>query len=306
LLAIINHQTLIATKAARLVAAACGRPVIEFGTRRAHGLEAGRLGARAAYIGGCVGTSNVAAGHHFGIPTLGTLAHSFVMSFEEEEEAFGAFLRVFPESGTILLDTYDTIAAAKLLVKKFGPNVPAVRLDSGDLASLSRQVRQILDEAGMTKTRILATGDLNEERITALLDAGAPIDAFGVGTELATSHDAPALGGVYKLVSDSREGRLKLSPDKAGYPHPKQVWRNTAFAEDLIAIADEPSPGDSWQPLLVPAHREPLANARARAAESIKLQSTKEYRVTYSKRLEAERERIEGEIRQRHSRRALG
>jgi len=299
LLSIINHQTLVASKAARVVAAARRRPVIEFGTRRAHGFEAGLLGARAAYIGGCTGTSNVEAGHRFGIPIFGTLAHSFVMSFDQEEEAFRAFLRVFPDTATILVDTYDTIAAVKLLARKFGPKIPAVRLDSGDLASLSKQVRQILDDAGMPKTRIFTSGDLNEDRIAGLLDAGAPIDAFGVGTQLTTSYDSPALGGIYKLVSDVRGGQIKLSRDKATYPHPKQVWRNEEFTEDVIAIDDEPPPGDSWRPLLIPARSEPLAAARARAAEACKLNSAVDYRVRFSDRLESERKRIEDEIRKR-------
>ncbi len=288
LLSIINHQTMIASKAARVVAAARGRPVIEFGTRRAHGPEAGMLGARAAYIGGCAGTSNVEAGRRFGIPVFGTMAHSFVMSFDREEDAFRSFLRAFPDTATILVDTYDTIAAVKML-SKLKP-VPAVRLDSGDLVSLSRQVRKILDNAGMTTTKIFTSGDLDEERIAELLDAGAPIDAFGVGTQLSTSYDAPALGGVYKLVSTGAGGRLKLSADKATYPLPKQVWRRAGG--DLIAAADETPPGNDWQPLLVTARREPLDEIRKRV-------KVVDCRVRFSNRLQAERRRIENEIRQR-------
>ncbi len=280
LLSIINHQTMIASKAARVVAAARGRPVIEFGTRRAHGIEAGLLGARAAYIGGCAGTSHVEAGLRFGIPIFGTMAHSFVMAFEREQEAFDAFLKVFPDTATILLDTYDTIAAAKSLR---GRKIPAVRLDSGDIVTLSRQVRQILDEAGMRQTKIFVSGDLDEDRITELLDAGAPIDAFGVGTRLATSYDAPALGGVYKLVS----GRCKLSAEKATYPLAKQVWRSDAG--DVITAADETAPGE---PLLAPARREPLEVIRRRV-------KIIEQPVRFSDRLEAERRRMEDEIRRR-------
>jgi nicotinate phosphoribosyltransferase len=275
LLSIINHQTMIATKAARVVAAARGRPVIEFGARRAHGIEAGILGARAAYIGGCAGTSNVEAGKRFGIPIFGTMAHSFVMAFEREQDAFDAFLKVFPDTATILVDTYDTIAAVKSLR---GKNIPAVRLDSGELVALSKQTREILPH-----TKILVSGDLDEDRITALLEAGAPIDAFGVGTRLATSYDAPALGGVYKLVS----GQVKLSAEKATYPGPKQVWRSDAG--DIITAADETAPGE---PLLVPAKREPLEVIRQRV-------KIVERPVRFSDRLETERRRMEDEIRQR-------
>jgi nicotinate phosphoribosyltransferase len=259
LLSTINFQTMIASKAARIVTAAQGRSVIEFGTRRAHGTEAGLFAARAAYIGGCVGTSNVEAGHLFGIPTFGTLAHSFIMSFDREDDSFRAFLKVFPTTATVLADTYDTIAAVKRLARDFGLAIAAVRLDSGDLLELSNQVRQILDGAGMTETKIFASGDLNEYKIADLLSRGAQIDSFGVGTELATSYDAPALSGVYKLAAIEQSGgvsmRMKLSPDKATYPGAKQVWRFTDeggnYAEDLITLADEPNDRTgSWRPLL--------------------------------------------------------
>lgn len=251
LLSTINHQTMIASKAARVVSAAAGRGVVEFGTRRAHGTEAGMLGARAAYIGGCAGTSNVEAGFRFGIPTFGTLAHSFVMSFDEEEEAFRAFLKVFPKSATVLVDTYDTIAAVKKLARDFGASVQAIRLDSGDLCELSKEARGILNESGMTDTKIFASGDLSEYSIADLLARGAEIDWFGVGTQLATSYDSPSLGGVYKLAALEEHGqismRIKLSHDKATYPGPKQVWRRTDdgghHSEDMISLADEDAPG---------------------------------------------------------------
>jgi nicotinate phosphoribosyltransferase len=270
LLTIINFQTLIASKAARVVTAARGRSVIEFGTRRAHGPEAGLYAARAAYIGGCIGTSNVEAGHLFGIPTLGTLAHSFVMMFDEEDEAFRAFLKVFPDSATLLVDTYDTLAAVERLTKNFSSKIQAVRLDSGDLCDLSIKSREILDRAGMTGTKIFASSDLDEYRISELLSGGAMIDAFGVGTQLATSYDAPALSGVYKLVAREQDGRMsmrvKLSHDKATYPGAKQVWRFTDrsgfYSGDLIALEDEPPPssesggdGASTRPLLFPVMR---------------------------------------------------
>ncbi|HZM91162.1 MAG TPA: nicotinate phosphoribosyltransferase [Blastocatellia bacterium] len=262
LLSTINFQTMIASKAARVVSAADGRAVIEFGTRRAHGSEAGLFAARGAFIGGCEGTSNVEAGYLFGIPTFGTLAHSFVMSFEDEDEAFRAFLQVFPETATVLVDTYDTIAAVKRLARDFGPNIPAVRLDSGDLCGLSKEVRKILDEAGMSSTKIFASGDLNEYKIADLISHGAKIDSFGVGTELATSFDAPALSGVYKLAGLVENGhlsmRIKLSQDKATYPGAKQVWRrnddNGRYLQDIITLTDEPhNQTGSWHPLLTQA-----------------------------------------------------
>ena len=308
LLSTINFQTLIASKASRVVSAAQGRSVIDFGTRRAHGPPAGMWAARAAYIGGCAGTSNVEAGYRFGIPVFGTLAHSFIMAFDNEEEAFRAFLKVFPETATILVDTYDTIAAVKLLARKFGPNVSAVRLDSGELLSLSKEVRKILDAAGMLNTKIFSSGDLDEHRIAELVAGGAPIDAFGVGTQLATSYDAPALGGVYKLVEYTQGGRSKLSPDKATYPHPKQVWRNERKPRDVVTAVDEPPPSGEWRPLLVPVmkagrvtHRETLAQARTRATEELRrlpaellaLDSEAHYPVEFSERLEDERRQLQ-------------
>ena len=208
LLATINFQTLIATKASRIVEAAQGRGIIEFGARRAHGFGAAIYAARAAVIGGCIGTSNVEAGRMFDIPEYGTAAHSFTMAFEREIDAFRAYFKVFPDSSTLLLDTYDTINAARLATE-FGPELRGVRLDSGDLIELSKQVRAILDEAGMRQTKILASGDLNEFKIAEMIAAGAPIDVFGVGTDLSTSRDAPALGGVYKLVEVEVDGRVE-------------------------------------------------------------------------------------------------
>jgi nicotinate phosphoribosyltransferase len=250
LLSTINLQTMIASKTARVVKAAAGRNVIEFGTRRAHGSEAGLYAARAAFIAGSIGTSNVEAGYLFSIPTFGTLAHSFVMSFDKEDEAFRAFLKVFPQTATVLVDTYDTVAAVERLARDFGPNIPSIRLDSGDLCALSIRCREILDQAGMQETKIFASSDLNEYRIADLIARGAQVDAFGVGTEMATSFDSPALSGVYKLVGLERDGRVqmrvKLSQDKATYPGPKQVWRLTndagKYTQDIVALSDEASP----------------------------------------------------------------
>ncbi|MEP7337941.1 MAG: nicotinate phosphoribosyltransferase [Acidobacteriota bacterium] len=261
LLSTINFQTMIASKAARIVEAAQGRGVIEFGARRAHGMGAGIYAARAAFIGGCIGTSNVEAGYLFDLPVYGTAGHSWTLAFEKEMDAFRAYHKVFPESTTLLLDTYDTLQAARLATE-FGLKLRGVRLDSGDIGALAKQVRAILDEAGMEGTRILASNDLDEFKIAELLAADAPVDVFGVGTELSTSRDAPALGGVYKLVEvefpDHVEPKMKLSREKATYPHRKQVWRERAsggdFLGDVVAMADEA--GQRGEPLLEPVMRD--------------------------------------------------
>ena len=245
LLAIINFQTLIASKAARIVSAAAGRPILEFGTRRAHGLDAALYAARAAFIAGCAGTSNVEAGFRFGIPISGTMAHSWVQSFPTEVDAFRAYLDIYGPETTLLVDTYDTLHAVRAIVAaRLIPG--AVRLDSGDFDALSREVRGILDAGGLRGTKILASGDLDEDRIAALVASGAPIDAFGVGTTLSTSRDSPALGGVYKLVETERDGVrrqvLKLSPGKRTLAGIKQVWRTPAAGAvtgDVIGLSDE-------------------------------------------------------------------
>src|SRR5262249_10861887 len=188
-----------ATKAARVVDAAAGRAVVEFGTRRAHTAEAGVLGARAAYIGSCAGTSNTLAGFRFGIPVMGTCAHSWVMSFATEQEAFRRLQYVLGPNTIQLVDTYDPIEGTRRAAA-LGRPLWGIRLDSGDFLSLSQQARAILDSAGLQDARIMASGDLDEWRIAELVASGAPIDAFGVGTELATSGDAPSMGAIYKLV----------------------------------------------------------------------------------------------------------
>jgi len=244
LLAMIGFQTLIATKASRLVAAAQGRQVVEFGTRRAHSPEAGVLAARAAWVGGCSATSNVLAGMRYGIPVAGTAAHSWVLSFEHQRDSFQRLQRVLGPSTVYLLDTYDTLAAADLAVE-LGQPLYGVRLDSGDLNVLSRQVRQVLDEGGLREARIMATGDLDEDRIAALARAGAPIDSFGVGTSLATSSDAPALGAIYKLVELESGGvtryPAKTSLGKETVARAKQVFRYPDH--DVIGLPDEKHPG---------------------------------------------------------------
>ena len=240
LLSAITFETLIATKAARIVHASEGRDVIEFGTRRAHTPEAGVLGARAAYIGGCAGTSNVLAGYRFGIPVMGTAAHSWVMSFGNEAEAFAALQRLLGENTVQLIDTYDPVAGARIAAG-LGKPLWGVRIDSGELPALSREVRSILDAAGLQGAKIMASGDLDESKIAAIVATGAPIDAFGVGTELATSGDAPSMGAIYKLVeikhNDEVRYTSKSSPDKHTIPGTKQLFRYPEF--DLLGLHNE-------------------------------------------------------------------
>jgi nicotinate phosphoribosyltransferase len=282
LLSSMSFQTLIASKAARITLAARGRGVLEFGTRRAHGPESGVLAARAAFIGGCRGTSNVAAGHRFGIPTFGTQAHSWVMAHENEEEAFRQFLDIFPTNAVLLLDTYEVSAAVEKIIA-MGRKPHGVRLDSGDLAADSKWIRRRLDETGWNDVQIFASGDLDEDRIAALVASGAKIDAFGVGTALSTSLDAPALGVIYKLVEVEAGGTVrnsaKFSAAKITYPGRKQVFRRLdsrgRFAEDVIALEDERISGA--QPLLDPVLKKgkrigpkpELAEAQARCLHEV-------------------------------------
>ena len=217
LLASLAYPTLVASKAARMVAAAAGRSLFEFGARRGHGPHAGLLAARAAYIAGFTGTSHVEAARRLGIPASGTMAHSWVQSFSTESEAFAAFARVFPENTTLLVDTYDTLEGVRHAAA-IEPPVRAIRIDSGDLAHEARQARTILDQLGRSSVKIIASGDLDEYKIAQLVAAGAPVDGFGVGTELITSRDAPALAMVYKLVELDGEGKFKLSPGKTNVP----------------------------------------------------------------------------------------
>jgi nicotinate phosphoribosyltransferase len=256
----IAFPTLVATKAARLVEAAQGRGVIEFGTRRAHGAQAGLLAARASYIGGCLGTSNVEAGFRFGIPMYGTVAHSFVMSYEDEGEAFRRFSEIYPEQSILLVDTYDVRKAVEKIIG-LGLKPKGVRLDSGDLAEQSKMVRTMLDGAGLTDTKIFASGDLDEFIITRMLAQQAPVDVFAVGTALVTSKDAPSLGAVYKLAELELDGSTrytaKLSEDKATYPGKKQVFRyidaGGCYQRDVIGRADERH--DGAESLLEPVMR---------------------------------------------------
>jgi len=256
LLSVINYETLIATKASRIVQSARGKGVVEFGSRRAHGPEAALLAARASYIGGCIGTSNVLAGQRYGIPTYGTMAHSFIMSYDSEDQAFEKFCRVIPEP-TYLVDTYDSIEGVRKVIST-GRTPRMIRLDSGDRLKLSRETRKMLDQAGLKSTRIFVSGDLNEYILNDLTSKNAPIDFFGVGTELVTSRDDPALQGIYKLVSVKRNGRevyrAKTSEGKMTLPGPKQIYRKydekNRIGEDLLSLQDERCPAGA-RPLLL-------------------------------------------------------
>lgn len=256
ILSTMNFQTLIATKASRVVQAARGRGIVEFGARRAHGPQAATLAARAAYIGGCIGTSNVVAGYELGIPTYGTIAHSFIMNYDSEREAFEKYCRVFPSEPAMLVDTYDTIQGTRRAIE-VAKSPSLVRLDSGDRYRLSLRVRKMLDEAGLRDTKIFVSGDMNEYKIDRLTSRDAPIDAFGVGTELVTSRDDPALPGIYKLVAIEREGkwvpRVKTSTGKQTLPGPKQIFRRYSkqgrLELDVLGLADEEPPHQTM-PLL--------------------------------------------------------
>lgn len=256
LLNIINFNTLIATKAARVVhAAGEDGQVLEFGLRRAQGPDGAMSASRAAFIGGCVATSNALAGMRYGIPVRGTQAHSWVMSFASELESFRAYARRYPDSALLLVDTYDTLGSgvpnaiqvARELAEQ-GHQLAGIRLDSGDLAALSIEARRMLDEAGFPKVRIVASNDLDEYLVESLRQQGARIDTWGVGTQLVTSKQEPALGGVYKLVNIEEEGgwrpcmKLSSNPGKATSPGVKQVYRcirDHHFVGDVIALASE-------------------------------------------------------------------
>jgi nicotinate phosphoribosyltransferase len=261
LLNIVHFQTLIASKAARVVLSARDKLLIDFGMRRAHGEEAALWAARAAYLAGFAGTATAEAGRQFGIPVFGTMAHSFVQAHPSERDAFIAFARARPQRPTLLIDTYDTEAAAAKVVElapqlaREGITVGGVRLDSGDLAQHAHAVRALLDDGGQPGIRIFASGNLDEQRIAQLLAAGAPIDGFGVGTSLDTSSDAPALDVVYKLQSYAGVARRKRSEGKATWPGIKQVCRTRdadgRLLRDRVQLASEPCAGEALlQPVL--------------------------------------------------------
>ncbi len=311
LLNIINFQTLVATKAARVCSAAQGDPVLEFGLRRAQGPDGGLSASRAAYIGGCAGTSNVLAGQRYGIPVGGTHAHSWVMAFDTEIEAFLAYADAMPNNATFLVDTYDTldgvrhaIAAGRRLAER-GHTMIGIRIDSGDLAWLSRRAREILDDAGFGHVKIYASNELDEYLIESLKDQGAAIDVWGVGTRLVTAEGQPSLGGVYKLSAVRKPGgewepRIKISEQTAKVTMPgllqvRRFVRDGVFDGDMILSELAPPAADctmvdpedatrrkafcheAAEDLLVPVVRDGVAvpalpgpvEARARAAEQL-------------------------------------
>jgi nicotinate phosphoribosyltransferase len=248
LLNCVGFQTTIASKAARVTIASGGRPFLDMSPRRDHGADAALNAARAAYVGGASGTSNVLAGKIYGLPVQGTMAHSYVMAFADEEEAFRSFCLDFPRSAVLLIDTFDVEEGARRAARVArelqprGVRIRGVRIDSGELAPLTRSVRKILDEAGLDEVRIVLSGDLDEYRIKTLLDEQVPVDSFGVGTQLGTSADAPVLGCVYKLVAEEGRPRIKLSAGKTTAPGRKQIYRVSSggrYVRDLIALEEE-------------------------------------------------------------------
>jgi nicotinate phosphoribosyltransferase len=265
--AVINFchlQTVQASKAARAVLAAGGRPLAEFGLRRSHGVDAGMKAARAAVLAGFDSTSNVLAGRMYGLPLSGTMAHSFVMAFPREIDAFRAYARAFPDAAVLLLDTYDPLAAAHAAVEvarelaAAGHRLAGVRLDSGELGPLSRAVRRILDAGGCAGVPIVVSGGLDEHDVASLLASGDPVDAFGIGTRVAVSADAPSLDMVYKLVRFDGRDVLKVSPGKETWVGAKQVLRRVGpdgrLAGDVLALAEEPVPPEA-RGLLAPVMR---------------------------------------------------
>jgi nicotinate phosphoribosyltransferase len=308
----INFQTMIATKAARVVLAAGGDggSVVDFSPRRDHGVDAAMKAARASAVAELGGTSNVAAAMRYGLVPVGTMAHSYVLSFESELEAFEAFLRGNPNNAVLLVDTYDTIQGVRHAIeasRRTETELTGVRIDSGDLPALAREARRLLDEAGFGEARIVASGDLEEHQIARMCGGGVPIDVWGVGTDLGTSRDSPVVNGVYKIVAELRDGGwrgvVKLSEAKETLPGAKQVFRRfegDAMAEDVVATADEELDGE---PLLIPAmrdgeiiHAETLDRMRERGRASLEalplaLRSRGEkpaYPVSNSERLTAE------------------
>lgn len=319
---LVHFQTLLASKAVRCVLAARGRPVAEFGLRRTHGIDAGMKAARCAFIAGASMSSNVLAGLHYGIPPTGTMAHSYVSAFPREIDAFRAFPRSFPARTTLLLDTYDTLAAARkavLVAKEMetkGQRLAGVRLDSGDLAELSQQVRRVLDDAGLAYVKIFVSGGLDERSIEQYLAAGAPIDAFGVGTRMDVSADQPYLDMAYKLVEYDGRPVLKSSPGKGTWAAQKQVYRRLrsgeGFAGDVIALREEPTPPGTVEILLrsvmergrllaphpaLPVIRDYCAAQVASLPEDLRgLSGIATYPVSYSERLVSLQRSLEAQV----------
>jgi nicotinate phosphoribosyltransferase len=281
---LLQFQSMIAAKAARMVLAAPGKRLVDFGLRRAHGAEAGLLAARASYIAGFAGTATVLAEKLFGIPIFGTMAHSYVQIHDDESQAFENFARARPKNLILLIDTYDTEAAARKVValapklKAAGITIAGVRLDSGDLVALSKAVRRILDEGGLREVTIFASGGIDETTITNIIRSGAPIDGFGIGSSLTTSSDAPGLDCVYKLEEYAGLPRRKRSTGKATWPGRKQVWRrfesNGTMAGDILSVEGDKQAGEPLIELVMQggkrlASSPTLAQIRTRAARDL-------------------------------------
>jgi nicotinate phosphoribosyltransferase len=308
---LLHLQSLLASKAARCVLAAPGKLLVDFGLRRAHGAEAGLLASRAAYLAGFGGTATLLAGKQYDIPIFGTMAHAYVQAHDTESDAFEAFAHAQPDNVVLLIDTYDTEAAARKVVelaprlKAEGLTIKGVRLDSGNLADHARKVRKILDEGGLSRTSIFSSGNLDEHSLRELLQAGAPIDGFGIGTRLDTSADAPYLDCAYKLVEYAGHPRRKRSEGKATWPGRKQVYRGydgqgQCMQADMITIEDDVPQGEPLiQAVMKGGQRlqpgEPLARSRERAARQLAqlpghlraLGTTPPFPVTISPALEA-------------------
>jgi nicotinate phosphoribosyltransferase len=255
---VINYQTLVASKASRIRNVAQDKILLEFGTRRSYSPLAGVYAARASYIAGFNGTSNVIADIDLGINSSGTMAHSFVQKFDSEMESFDAYYSIYGKNSILLIDTFDTEKAAKK-VSKYKNTIKAVRIDSGDLIEHSKKVRKILDDNGCEKVLIVASSDLNEYKIKKILDSNAPVDIFGVGTELATSRDDPTIAGVYKLIEYNDKPKIKISEEKLIYPGKKQIYRiynkQGVFKKDILMLDNEPAPPNS-EALLIPVMKQ--------------------------------------------------
>ena len=289
LINIVHYQTLIAAKAARMMLAAPNKVLVDFGFRRAHGAEAGLMAARASYLAGFAGTATVLAGEEFGIPIYGTMAHSFIESFDDESAAFAAFAQSRPDNLVLLIDTYDVEAAARKVVAlapklaAAGITIRGVRLDSGDLAALSRSVRAILDAGGLRAVTIFASGGLDEDHLAVFAKENAPIDGLGIGTAMTTSSDVPALDVVYKLQEYAGVPRRKRSANKATWPGRKQVWRRYGadgrMASDFLsleALSPEVAEGNG-EPLLRPVMRNGKRLAAAASLDDIRAHSKRAF-----------------------------
>src|SRR5450631_536707 len=320
LINIMHFQTLIASKAARMVLAAPGKILSDFGLRTAHGAEAGLFSARASYIAGFAGAANVLAGERYGVPIVGTMAHSFVQVHDDEMEAFENFARARPEGVILLIDTYDTEAGARKVVqlapklKADGIAIRGVRIDSGDLIAMSKNVRHILDGGGLKDVIILVSGGINEDVLAAMIKVKAPIDGFGIGVNLAASIDAPSLDCAYKLQEYAGRPKRKLSEGKATWPGRKQVWRaydtDGRMRGDILSLETDKQPGEA---LVVPVMRAgkriaptpTLAQIRERAARELarlagplaRLESGFEYPVNVANALTALAKQVDAKTR---------